>query len=78
MFEEIRRINGIKQDHSILKSVKLLCTEKGISIPQLEKELGFGNGAIYNWDKSFPSADRIIKVSLYFKVTSDFILGLTE
>ena len=37
---------------NLVEKVKKLCEERGISVPKLEKELGFGNGAIYNWDKS--------------------------
>lgn len=78
MFEKIRRVKCLKPEHSILKSVKLLCTENDMSIPQLERELNFGNGSIYNWDKSFPSSDKIVKVALYFHVSSDYLLGLVE
>ena len=76
MFEEIRRISGIKENHSIVKAIKMLCTDQDISIPKLEKELGFGNGAIYNWDKFSPSADKLIKVALRFNVSTDYLLGL--
>ena len=78
MFEQIKRITGVKENHSILKSIKLLCIENDISIPQLEKELGFGNGAIYNWDNSYPSVEKIIKVAMYFKVSANYLLGLIE
>ena len=78
MFEEIKRISGVKKNHSIVKSIKLLCTEKDISIPKLEKELGFGNGAIYNWDSSYPSVEKIVKVADYFKVSANYLLGLIE
>lgn len=78
MFEEVKRIQGIKKNHSIVKTIKLLCTDKDISIPKLEKELGFGNGAIYNWDESSPSADKIVKVADYFKVSANYLLGLIE
>ncbi|MHC1750697.1 MAG: XRE family transcriptional regulator [Cellulosilyticaceae bacterium] len=78
MFDEVKRITGTKENHSILKTIKLLCIESNISIPSLEKALGFGNGSIYHWDKSFPAADKIIKVAIYFKVSANYILGLIE
>lgn len=78
MFEKIRRISGIKDDHSILKSVKLLCTENDITVADLEKELGFANGTISKWNKSNPTSDKIIKVSIRFGVSADFLLGLIE
>lgn len=78
MFEEIRRISAQKEDHSIVKAVKLLCLENDTSIPKLEKELGFGNGTIYNWDKSSPTMEAVIKVALHFRVSTDYLLGLVS
>lgn len=76
MFEEIKRIDKQKEEHSIVESIKLLCVENDTSIPKLEKKLGFGNGAIYNWDKNSPSSEKIIKVAIHFKVSADYLLGL--
>ena len=78
MFEEIKRIDKQKEGHSIIKSIKMLCDENNTSIPKLEKTLGFGNGSIYNWDKSSPSSKNIIKVAIHFKVSADYLLGLIE
>ena len=41
--------------------VKQLADRKKISLPQLEQELGFGNGTIVKWDKSIPKADKLKK-----------------
>ena len=42
---------------SILENIKCLCKQYKTSVPKVEKELGFGNGAVYNWDKNSPSID---------------------
>jgi transcriptional regulator with XRE-family HTH domain len=60
---------------SIVENIKSACITKGISIPKLEKELGFGRGSIYNWEKSSPSIDKIEKVANYFRVSIDEIVG---
>lgn len=60
---------------SILVNIQKLCKENNTSVPKLEKELGFGNGSIYNWDKSSPSVDKLQKVAEYFNVSTDFLLG---
>lgn len=78
MFEEIRRISKQKPGHSVVKAIKLLCVEHDTSIPKLEKELGFGNGTIYNWDENSPNANALVKVALRFKVSADYLLGLTS
>lgn len=59
---------------SLIANIKLLCKSKGTSIPNLEKELGFGRGAIYNWDKNSPSIDKVQKVASYFEISVDRFL----
>ena len=39
---------------SIVENIKSLCKQRNTSIPKLEKEFNWGNGAIYNWDKNSP------------------------
>lgn len=59
---------------SVVENIRFICKKNNTSIPKLEKELGFGNGAIYNWDKNSPSVDKIQKVADYFSVTTDFLI----
>ena len=63
---------------SILKNIQLLCKGRSISVPKLEKELGFSNGSMYNWDKNSPSIDKLQKVADYLNVSTDYLLGRTE
>lgn len=58
--------------------VKELAKKKGISLPVLESELGFGNSTIVKWDKSTPNADKLNAVAQYFGVTMDYLLNGTE
>lgn len=55
--------------------VKQLADRKKISLPQLEQELGFGNGTIVKWDKSIPKADKLKKVADYFNVSMNYLMG---
>lgn len=63
---------------SMVERIKVLCSQRGTSIPRLEQELGFGKGAIYNWDKSSPSIDKVAKVAAYFDVSTDYIFGIKK
>lgn len=63
---------------NVLERVKLLADDYGISIPELEKKLGFGNGSVYKWGKSMPSADKLSAVADFFNVTTDYLLGRTD
>jgi transcriptional regulator with XRE-family HTH domain len=59
---------------NILERIQRLCKKKGINPSKLETELDFGKGAIYKWDKSFPSTDKLQKVAAYFRVPTDFLI----
>lgn len=54
--------------------IRKLAKERGISIPKLEKELGFGNGTITKWNVSIPRLDMIKKVADYFNVKIEDLL----
>lgn len=55
--------------------IKKLANERGISLPALESELGFGNSTIVKWDKSTPNAEKLNAVAKYFGVTMDYLLN---
>lgn len=59
---------------SIVENIRSLCKKYKTSIPKLEKELGFGNGAIYNWDKNSPSIDKLQKVADHFNQSVEKVL----
>ncbi len=60
---------------SLKERIKNLAQERGISLPALESELGFGNSTIVKWDKSTPNADKLNAVAKYFGVTMDYLLN---
>ena len=55
--------------------VKNLAQERGMGLPALEAELGFGNSTIVKWDKSTPNVDKLNAVAKYFGVTMDYLLN---
>mgnify|MGYP000538566516 FL=1 len=58
--------------------VKDLAVKKKISVAELERTLGFGNGSISKWNKQSPSVDKLNKVADYFDVSVDYLLGRTN
>ncbi|EGO8565465.1 TPA: helix-turn-helix transcriptional regulator [Enterococcus faecalis] len=58
--------------------VKELCKKKGISISELESNVGFGKNTIYKWKNQSPKAETLQKVADYFGVTTDYLLGRTD
>ncbi len=55
--------------------IRVLANAKGMSLPALEAELGFGNGTIVKWDKASPNSEKLLKVADFFNVTVDYLLG---
>lgn len=51
-----------------------MCTEKGITISELERTVGLGNGSIARWGENMPSVDRVKRVADFFCVTVDDLL----
>lgn len=48
---------------NIYEQIKILCVKKGLSISQLEKKAGLGNGSIRNWEKYSPLVSSVMKVA---------------
>ncbi|SDG48747.1 hypothetical protein [Desulfosporosinus hippei] len=59
----------------IVENIKDLCKQRGTSIPKIEKELGFGNGAIYNWDKNSPTVGKLQQVADHLGSSIDFLIS---
>lgn len=55
--------------------IRILAKEKGMSLPNLESKLGFGNGTIVRWDKASPTAEKLEKVADELGVSTDYLLG---
>lgn len=59
----------------ILGIIKSLCERKGITITELERVLGFGNGTLHKWGRGGASAENVIRVAEFFDVSVDCLLG---
>lgn len=57
----------------ILDRIKELCREKGITVTELEKELGFGNGSLAK--SSTIKSDRLQAMARYFNVSIDYLVN---
>ena len=66
------------QNNVDLDRIRSLCKERGITLAQMERDLEFGQGAVYRWPKNKPSAERVAKVAKYFNVSTDYLYGRTD
>ena len=55
-----------------------LCTARGLSVRQMEREIELGNGAVSKWKNNIPSGKVLVKLSDYFGVSIDFLLDRAE
>lgn len=60
--------------------IKYLRNEKGIGQNLLAKELQLSNASISYWEtgKQEPGAEALFKLALYFNVSVDYLLGITD
>lgn len=58
--------------------LKELRLENNLSQHELAKEVGLTHTAIGLWERQqrIPNADAVVKLALFFKVTTDYLLGL--
>lgn len=58
----------------IFENIQTLCRKNRISISQLERETGLGNGTVCRWRQSDPTVTRLKQVADYFGVTLESLL----
>ncbi|TYU82815.1 helix-turn-helix transcriptional regulator [Listeria monocytogenes] len=63
---------------TLLERIKELCKKHSISVKMLEETLNFPSNTIYQWKQRTPGIDKLQKVSDYFNVSVDYLLGRTE
>lgn len=62
------------------ENIKNLRKARNISQVELANTLGVTKQCVSNWENDYiqPSIEMLIKIAEYFKVTTDFLLGLDE
>lgn len=55
-----------------------LAKNRGMTMADVEREAGLGNGSIRRWKKSIPSADKLHRVSMLFGLSMEELLGYEE
>ena len=55
---------------------KQLCKDRGVTQKQALIEMGFHRNAVQRWSQGNPSAEALLKLSDYFGITTDEVLGV--
>ena len=68
------------KDNVFGKNLKQLRTEQGLSQRGLGEKLGFCNQTVSFWESGQrePDLDALVKISDFFEVSIDFLLGKAE
>ncbi len=62
----------------IVANIKALCKAKRVSLSEVERATGLGNGVIRRWDEVSPRVESVKRVADYFGVTVDDLLRKEE
>ncbi len=62
----------------MLENIKSLCSQRKVSLLEVERSCGIAQRTIYRWDESTPSVDKVKLVADYFGVTVDDLLAEPE
>ena len=75
----LKNIDSTDNNYSLASRIKELRKENSLSQEELAKHLNVTRGTIANYEGgvSEPSLDSIRKLALYFKVSTDYLLGLS-
>lgn len=62
------------------KRLQELRTDKNISIRELARQVGYAHNSISMWEreKTKPTLDAITTLAKYFKVSTDYLTGVTD
>lgn len=62
----------------IYDNVKIACKERGLSVQELEKALGFSRSSIYKWNKHSPNIEKAKAVAEYLNKPIEYFLEEKE
>ena len=60
----------------LYEKIKELGKKNGVSITQIEHDLGFGRGSLSKIDKHRPNIEKLQKIADYFGITVDQLTGV--
>lgn len=60
----------------LYEKIRKLCKEKGVTVTEVERELGFGRGSLSKIDKHKPSNEKIKALADYFGISQDELTGV--
>lgn len=63
---------------NIYSQIKTACSIRRLQVQDVEEKAGLGFKTTYNWRKSAPAADKLLKVAKILDTTMEYLMGETE
>jgi len=63
---------------SMYDKVFALARKKGVSVAQVERDLGFSPASLRKMNTNRPTSDKVVALAHYFGVSTDYLYGDTE
>ena len=60
----------------LYEKIRKLCKEKGVTVTEVERDLGFGRGSLSKINKHKPSNEKIKALADYFGISQDELTGV--
>ena len=67
--------NAILKTPSLYTNIRTICGERHITIAELERAAGLGNGVVRKWNSASPTLRTVIAVAQHLGVTLDELLA---
>ena len=76
----LRKVSNIFYMSLFSQRLKELRTDRGLSMKELAKEIEATDAAVCNWENGVnePKLAYIIKLCVYFGVSADYLIGLSD
>lgn len=63
---------------SMYDKITKLAERRGVSIAQVERDLGFSAASLRKMNTNSPSSDKVVALAAYFGVSTDYLYGKTQ
>lgn len=63
---------------TLFERVSDLAKKQGKSLNKVAEDTGLSKNALYSWRTSSPKAETLEAIAIYFHVSTDYLLGLTD
>ena len=62
----------------LYQRIKELCKQRDITLSELAKAVGVSDTVFRTWKESSPSIDKVRRIAEYFRVSTDYLIGITD